>query len=104
MMMRKFLTKPATDGGRHDRFVAMMQQMGALDDMNNFEEAFRMAFKNAFEDAACSRRPAGHRRNGAGTQRRLALLMNASKEKGRCKRRPQLWANAHRTSELRRSV
>jgi hypothetical protein len=54
MLMRKFLTKPATDGDRHDRFVAMMQQMGALDDMNNFQKAFQMAFKKAFEDAACA--------------------------------------------------
>ena len=72
MLMRKFLTKPATDGDRHDRFVAMMQQMGALDDMNNFQKAFQMAFKKAFDDAACSRPPAGHRRDGAGTQRRVA--------------------------------
>jgi hypothetical protein len=71
--MRKFLIKPQAAGSEsHDRFVAMMQQMGALGDMKSFGKAFQMAFKNAFEDVACSKRPAGHRRNGAGMQRRVA--------------------------------
>ena len=50
-MTRKFLTKPkVTDGERRDRFVAMTQQTGALDDVKNFEKAFQKAFKSAFEN------------------------------------------------------
>ncbi len=50
-MTRKFLTKPkVTDGERRDRFVAMMQQIGALDDVKSFEKAFQKAFKSAFEN------------------------------------------------------
>jgi hypothetical protein len=50
-MTRKFLTKPkVTDGERRDRFVAMTQQIGALDDVKNFEKAFQKAFKSAFEN------------------------------------------------------
>jgi hypothetical protein len=59
-MTRKFLTRhKVADGERHDRFVAMTQQIGALDDEKNFEKAF----KSAFENVASSRRPAGHRTN-----------------------------------------
>jgi hypothetical protein len=71
-MTDKFPTKPkVADGERHDRFVAMTPQIRALDDVKNFEEAFQKAFKNAFENAACKRRFAGHRTNGAGSQRRV---------------------------------
>jgi hypothetical protein len=49
-------------------FVAMTQQIGALDDAKNFEKAFQKAFKSAFENVACSRRLAGHRTNGTGTR------------------------------------
>jgi hypothetical protein len=66
-MTRKFLVKPkVTDGERHDRFVAMTQQIRALDDVKNFEKAFQKAFKSAFENVA-SRRLAGT--NGAGARR-----------------------------------
>jgi hypothetical protein len=59
-MTRKFLVKPkVTDGERHDRFVAMTQQIGALDDVRSFEKAFQKAFKSAFENVARSRRLAG---------------------------------------------
>jgi hypothetical protein len=48
-MTHKFLTKPeVTDSDRYDRFVAMTQQIGALDDLKNFEKAFQKAFKSAF--------------------------------------------------------
>jgi hypothetical protein len=68
-MTRKFLTRhKVADGERHDRFVAMTQQIGALDDEKNFEKAFQKAFKSAFENAASSRRPGGHRTNGTGTR------------------------------------
>jgi hypothetical protein len=50
---------------RHDRFVAMMQRIGASDEAKNFEKAFQKAFKNAFENAQ-----AGHRAN-AGSRRRV---------------------------------
>ena len=71
-MTHKFLTKPkVTDIGRHDRFVAMTQQIGALDDVKNFENAFQKAFKSAFENGARWKRPAGDRTNGGGSQRRL---------------------------------
>jgi hypothetical protein len=50
-MTRKFLTRhKVADGERHDRFVAMTQQIGALDDVKNFEKAFQKAFKSAFEN------------------------------------------------------
>ena len=68
-MTRKFLTRhKVAVGERHDRFVAMTQQIGALDDAKNFEKAFQKAFKSAFENVACSRRLAGHRTNGTGTR------------------------------------
>jgi hypothetical protein len=57
-MTRKFLTKPnVADGERHDRFVAMTQQIGALDDVKNFEKAFQKAFQDRIRerllDATC---------------------------------------------------
>jgi hypothetical protein len=62
-MTRKFLAKPkVTDAQRHDRFVAMTQRIGALDDVKNFEKAFQEAFKSAIENVACSKRPSGYAR------------------------------------------
>jgi hypothetical protein len=53
-MTRKSLAKPKlTDAERHHRFVAMAQQVGASDDVKDFEKAFQKAFKNAFEKMAC---------------------------------------------------
>ena len=53
-MTRKLLAKPkVTDAERHNRFVAMTQQIGALDDVKDFEKAFQKAFKNAHENIAC---------------------------------------------------
>jgi hypothetical protein len=64
-MTHKFPAKlKVADGERYDRFVAMTQQIGALDDVKNFEKAFRKAFKDAFENA-----PAGQRTNANGTRR-----------------------------------
>jgi hypothetical protein len=60
-----------TPAKRHDRFVAMMQQMGTLDGAKNFEKAFQKAFKSAFENVARWRRIAGARTNGAGLRRRF---------------------------------
>jgi hypothetical protein len=66
-MTHKFPARPkVTDGERHGRFVAMMQQMGALDDVKKFEKAFQKAFKNALENA-----PAGHRTHGTSWRRRV---------------------------------
>ena len=49
-MTRKSLAKPKlTDAARHNRFVAMAQQVGASDDVKDFEKAFQKAFKNAFD-------------------------------------------------------
>jgi hypothetical protein len=71
-MTRKFLTRhKVADGERRDRFVAMTQQIGALDDEKNFEKAFQKAFKSAFENVARWRRIAGARTNGAGLRRRF---------------------------------
>jgi hypothetical protein len=50
-MTHKFLTKPEVPNvERYDRFVAMTQQIGALDDVKNFEKAFQKAFKSAFKE------------------------------------------------------
>jgi len=50
-MTRKFLTKPkVADGERHDRFVAVTQQIGALDDVKNFEKAFQKAFQDRMRE------------------------------------------------------
>ena len=50
-MTRKFLTTPrVADGERHDRFVAMTQQIGALDDVKNFEKAFQKAFQERMRE------------------------------------------------------
>jgi hypothetical protein len=71
-MTHKSLTKPkVTDIERHDRFVAMTQKIGALDDVKNFEKAFQKPFKSAFDNAARWKRPTGDRTNGGGAQRRL---------------------------------
>jgi hypothetical protein len=65
-MTQKFPTRPkVADGQRHNRFVAMTQQITALDDAKSFEKAFQEAFKNALANAAGARRIAGHRTNGA---------------------------------------
>jgi hypothetical protein len=61
-MTRKSLAKPKlTDAERHNRFLAMAQQVGASDDVKDFEKAFQKAFKNAFEKIAC-RKDATRRR------------------------------------------
>jgi hypothetical protein len=66
-MTLKSLIKPRVSNvARRDRFVAMTQQIGALDDVKDFEKAFQNAFKNALENA----RP-GRRTNGAGLRRRV---------------------------------
>ena len=53
-MIRKLLAKPkVTDAERHNRFVAMAQEIGALDDVKDFEKAFQKAFKNAYKNIAC---------------------------------------------------
>jgi len=63
-MTHKFPTKlKVTDGERHDRFVAMTQRIGALDDVKNFEKAFQKAFKSALESVVRSRRPVGYARH-----------------------------------------
>ena len=61
-MTRKSLAKPKlTDAERHNRFVAMAQQLGASDDVKDFEKAFQKAFKNTFDKIAC-RKDATRRR------------------------------------------
>ena len=70
-MTRKFLTRPkVADGERHDRFVAMTQQIGASDNVKNFERAFQKAFQERCENVVCLRRLAAHRTKGAGARRR----------------------------------
>jgi len=68
-MTHKSLAKlKVTDGERYDRFVAMTQQIGALDDVKNFEKAFQKAFKKRIRgrrlvEASCwiaRRRPEGN--------------------------------------------
>ena len=55
-MTRKLLAKPKfTDAERHNRFVAMAQQLGASDDVKDFQKAFQKAFKNALEHVARSK-------------------------------------------------
>ena len=49
-MTRNFLTRKVADGERHDRFVAMTQQIGALDDVKNFEKAFQEAFQERMRE------------------------------------------------------
>ena len=52
-MMRKSLAKSIIpDAERHNRFIAMAQQLGASDDVKDFEKAFQKAFKSAFENIA----------------------------------------------------
>jgi hypothetical protein len=61
-MTRRSLAKPKlTDAERHNRCVAMAQQVGASDDVKDFEKAFQKAFKNTFEKIAC-RKDATRRR------------------------------------------
>jgi hypothetical protein len=61
-MTRKSLAKPKlTDAQRHNRFLAIAQQVGASDDVKDFDKAFRKAFKNAFDKIAC-RKDATRRR------------------------------------------
>jgi hypothetical protein len=61
-MTRKSLAKPKlTDAARHNRFVAMAQQVGASDDVKDFEKAFQKAFKNAFDKIACQKDAARRR-------------------------------------------
>jgi hypothetical protein len=51
-MIRRLSARPkVTDAERHGRFVAMTQQIAALDDVKDFEKAFQEAFKKAFQDA-----------------------------------------------------
>jgi hypothetical protein len=53
-MTRKSLAKPKlTDAERHNRFLAIAQQVGASDDAKDFDKAFQKAFKNAFDKIAC---------------------------------------------------
>jgi hypothetical protein len=55
-MTHKFPTKPrVADDQRHNLFVAMTQQLGALDDVERFEKAFQKAFKSAFEERRLSK-------------------------------------------------
>ena len=71
-MTHKFPAKPKVSNiERYEHFAAMTQQIGALDDVKNFENAFQKAFKSAFENGARWKRPAGDRTNGGGSQRRL---------------------------------
>jgi hypothetical protein len=52
-MTRKSLAKPKlTDAERHNRFLAIAQQVGASGDVKDFEKAFQKAFKNAFDKIA----------------------------------------------------
>ena len=49
-MVHKHPVKPkASNVERYDRFVAMTQQIEALDAAKNFEKAFQKAFKSAFD-------------------------------------------------------
>jgi hypothetical protein len=59
-MFHRYLSKlKVSNVDRYDRFVAARQQIGALDDVTNFERAFQKAFKSAFEDVARSGKAAG---------------------------------------------
>ena len=50
-MAHKLSTKPKVSSvKRYERFFAMTQQIGALDDVKNFEKAFQRAFNNAFKE------------------------------------------------------
>jgi hypothetical protein len=63
-MTRKLLAKPKfTDAERHNRFLAMAQQLGASDDVRDFEKAFQKAFKSAFEPVARSKETTRRRRS-----------------------------------------
>jgi hypothetical protein len=66
MTLKSLIRLKVSNVARHDRFVAMTQQIGAVDDVKDFERAFQKAFKNAFENAH-----PGRRTNGAGLRRRL---------------------------------
>ena len=59
-MFDKYLSKlKVSSVDRYDRFAAVRQQIGALDDVKNFERAFQKAFKSALEDIDRSRRAIG---------------------------------------------
>jgi hypothetical protein len=50
-MTHKFPAKPKVSNiERYEHFAAMTQQIGAPDDVKNFERAFQKAFKSAFEN------------------------------------------------------
>jgi hypothetical protein len=86
VMTHKFLTKPeVTDTDRYDRFVAMTQQIGALDDLKNFEKAFQKAFKSAFENVDCSRRLADIERTVRARATTLSATELNSQNPGRSK-------------------
>jgi hypothetical protein len=62
-MLHRYLAKLRDSNiDRYDRFVAVRQQIGALDDVKNFERAFQKAFKSAFEDVGRSGEAAGRAR------------------------------------------
>jgi hypothetical protein len=62
-MFDKYLPKPkVANTDRYGRFVAVRQQIDALDDVKYFETAFQKAFKSAFENAASSRQAAAYAR------------------------------------------
>jgi hypothetical protein len=61
-MTRKLRAKlKFPDAERHNRFLAMAQQLGASDDVKDFEKAFQKAFKSAFEPVARSKDTTGRR-------------------------------------------
>jgi hypothetical protein len=59
-MFDKYVSKLTVSGvDRYDRFAAVRQQIGSLEDVKNFERAFQKAFKSALEDIDRSRRAIG---------------------------------------------
>jgi hypothetical protein len=58
-MIRRLSARPkVTDAERHGRFVAMTQQIAALDDVKDFEKAFQEAFKKASRTRCWKKVPA----------------------------------------------
>jgi hypothetical protein len=54
-MFHRYLSKlKVSNVDRYDRFVAVRQQIGALDNTKNFERAFQKAFKSAFAEVGRS--------------------------------------------------
>jgi hypothetical protein len=50
-MAHELPSKPkVSNAQRYERFFAMTQQIGALDDVKNFEKAFQRAFNSAFKE------------------------------------------------------